>query len=135
MTFATHPERQFMEYLRGTGWVKGAALPPSKLVVSLLKKGWIEQQLQGQKNEIFYRMTAVGLKALKAPVRVGRPRRRGNDDEDSADPCRAHWLFGICRRSNLGAQGWWQAAAAGKAVDANGLQARGNGQGHEAVGW
>jgi hypothetical protein len=23
MTFATHPERQFLEYLRGRGWVKG----------------------------------------------------------------------------------------------------------------
>jgi hypothetical protein len=68
MTFATHPERQFMEYLRGTGWVKATMLPPSRLFVSLQKKGWIEQQLQGPKNEIFYRMTDVGLEALKAPV-------------------------------------------------------------------
>jgi hypothetical protein len=73
MTFATHHERQFMEYLRGTGWVKGATLPSSKLVVSLLNKGWIEQQVQGPKNEIFYRMTDVGLEALKAPVPGGRP--------------------------------------------------------------
>jgi hypothetical protein len=72
MTFATHPERQFMEYLRGKGWVKGAALPASRLTVSLQKRGWIEQQVQGPKNEIFYRMTNVGLKALTAPVPAGR---------------------------------------------------------------
>ena len=68
MTFATHPQRQFMEYLRGSGWVKATMLPPSRLLVSLQKKGWIEQQLQGPKNEIFYRMTDVGMEALKAPV-------------------------------------------------------------------
>jgi hypothetical protein len=69
-TFATHPERQFMEYLRGKAWVKETALPPSQLIVSLQKKGWIEQQFQGPKNEIFYRMTDVGLAALKAPVPI-----------------------------------------------------------------
>ena len=68
MTFATHHERQFTEYLRGRGWVKGAALPASKLIVRLLKKGWIEQQVQGPKNELFYRMTDVGLEALRVPV-------------------------------------------------------------------
>ena len=73
MTFATHPERQFMEYLRGNGWVKGTTLPDSRLTVSLQKKGWIEQQAQGHKNEIFYRMTEVGLTALRAPVPSGRP--------------------------------------------------------------
>jgi hypothetical protein len=29
MTFATHLERQFMQRLRGAGWVKASALPPS----------------------------------------------------------------------------------------------------------
>ena len=66
--FATHPERQFMEYLRGKEWVKGTALPPSRLTASLQKKGWIEQHLHGPKNEIFYRITDGGLEALKAPV-------------------------------------------------------------------
>jgi hypothetical protein len=71
MTFATHPERQFMEYLRGTGWVKGTVLPPSeRLLVSLLNKGWIEEELQGPKKEVFYRMTDVGLAALKEPVPI-----------------------------------------------------------------
>ena len=68
MTFATHPERQFMEYLRGRGWVKGTTLPSSRLLIRLLRKGWIEQQVQGPKNEIFYRMTDVGLESLKAIV-------------------------------------------------------------------
>jgi hypothetical protein len=29
MTFATHLGRQFMQRLRGAGWVKASALPPS----------------------------------------------------------------------------------------------------------
>ncbi len=35
-TFATHPERQFMQYLRGQGWVKVSALPPGQLERDLL---------------------------------------------------------------------------------------------------
>jgi hypothetical protein len=69
-TFATHPERQFVEYLRGKGWAKGTTLPTSRLTASLQKKGWIEQQFQGPKKETFYRMTEVGLAALKAPVPI-----------------------------------------------------------------
>ena len=43
MTFATHLERQFMQRLRGAGWVKASALPSSPgLVQKLLQKGWIE---------------------------------------------------------------------------------------------
>jgi hypothetical protein len=45
MTFANHLERQFMQRLRGAGWVKASALPPSpRLVQTLLQKGWIEEQ-------------------------------------------------------------------------------------------
>ena len=48
--FAGHYERQFMEYLRGKGWVKGTTLPPSKpIIAGLLKKGWIERQDEGPK--------------------------------------------------------------------------------------
>jgi len=71
MTFANHNQRQFMEYLHGRGWVKGSTLPKTTLIASLLKKGWIEQQLQAS-NKIFYRMTDAGLKALKAPVPIVR---------------------------------------------------------------
>jgi hypothetical protein len=75
MTFANHRERQFMEYLRGRGWVKGTTLPPSRLTAKLQKRGWIEQQLQGPNNEIYYRMTDVGLKGLTAYVPAVRPIR------------------------------------------------------------
>ena len=69
MTFATHHERQFMQYLRGAGWIKARTLPESvKLVKNLLEKGWIEQQPQGLKNEIFLRLTEKGLQAKRAPV-------------------------------------------------------------------
>jgi hypothetical protein len=86
MTFATHPERQFMEYLLGKGWVKGTILPPSRLTDSLQQKGWIEQQVQDSNSEIFYRMTDVGLKALRATV-PGRPspakgRKKWTPEED-----------------------------------------------------
>src|ERR1700680_4102128 len=50
-TFANHPERQFMQYLRGKGWVNRKTLPTGRSAASLQKKGWIEQQLQGPKNE------------------------------------------------------------------------------------
>jgi len=67
MTFANHFERQFMQRLRGAGWVKASALPPSpRLVQNLLQKGWIEEQNQGPKNEVLYRLTEEGLEA-KSP--------------------------------------------------------------------
>jgi len=71
-TFANHPERQFMQYLRGAGWIKARTLPPSvKLVKNLLQKGWIEKQHQGPKNEAFFRLTEKGLEAKKSPVPTG----------------------------------------------------------------
>jgi hypothetical protein len=72
MTFANHPARQFMEYLRGTGWIKARLLPASTIAESLLRKGWIEQQQQGPKNETYFRLTEKGLEAKKSPVPTGR---------------------------------------------------------------
>ncbi len=67
--FANHYERQFMENLRGRGWVEGKTLPPSQPLISrLLNKGWIERQDQGEEGDAFYRMTDAGLAGLKAPV-------------------------------------------------------------------
>lgn len=80
MTFANHRERQFMEYLRATGWIKGVALPPGKLAEILLKKGWIEQQLQGPDKDVFYRMTDLGLEALKAPVPIQKSWAKSKSD-------------------------------------------------------
>ena len=75
-TFAIHPERQFMHYLREQRWVKGTTFPPGQLAASLQKKGWIEQQRQGPKNETFYRITDAGLAALKAPVPIQASRAK-----------------------------------------------------------
>jgi hypothetical protein len=76
MTFASHPERQFMQYLQGAGWVKAGSLPPStRLVESLLHKGWIEQQKQGPKNEVFLRLTEKGWRQRSHPF--PSERRRG----------------------------------------------------------
>ena len=76
MTFAKHPERQFMQYLRGAGWIKARLLPASTLVESLLRKGWIEQQQQGPKNETYFRLTEKGLEAKKSPVPTGRAKAK-----------------------------------------------------------
>ena len=75
MTHAKHPERQFMQYLRGAGWVRARDLPVSpRLVESLLSKGWIERKRQGPKNEAFFRLTEKGLEAKKSPVPTGQSR-------------------------------------------------------------
>ena len=86
-TFAIHPERQFMHYLREQRWVKGTTFPPGQLAAKLQKKGWIEQQRQGPKNETFYRITDAGLAALKAPVPIqGKPgSRRAEEGEEMSD--------------------------------------------------
>ena len=69
MMFANHKERQFMQHLRGAGWVKAISLPNSpKLVQNLVGKGWIE--CRQAENGISYRITEKGLKAKMAPVRV-----------------------------------------------------------------
>ena len=85
MTFATHPERQFMQYLRGAGWIKARTLPRSvRTVKSLLQKGWIEKQHQGPKNEVFFRLTERGLEAKKSPVPVQEQSRPAEGEEMSA---------------------------------------------------
>jgi DNA-binding MarR family transcriptional regulator len=41
-------------------------------VKSLLQKGWIEQQHQGPKNEVFLRLTDKGLEAKTSPIPIRR---------------------------------------------------------------
>jgi hypothetical protein len=81
MTFANHLEHQFMQRLRGAGWVNASALPPCpRLVQTLLQKGWIEAPRSGPKNVVLYRLTEVGLNAKKLPIlshSQGDPPRRG----------------------------------------------------------
>jgi hypothetical protein len=68
-----HRQRQFMQHLRGVGWIKASTLPANERTVkSLLKKGWIEQQHQGPKNEVFLRLTDKGLEAKKSPIPIRR---------------------------------------------------------------
>ena len=75
MTFANHFERQFMQRLRGAGWVKASALPPSpRLVQNLLQKRWIETK-SDPKNEVLYRLTEEGLEAKKLPIPIPQRRR------------------------------------------------------------
>jgi hypothetical protein len=76
MTFATHPERQFMQYLRGAGWIKARTLPRSvRTVKSLLQKGWIEKQHQGPQNEVFFRLTRKGLGGQEVAIPLEGRRR------------------------------------------------------------
>lgn len=66
-----HRERQIMQYLRGSGWIRASALPPWQRVIEhLLARGWIEQQ--GDSAHVSYRITEKGLSAKKAPMRVSR---------------------------------------------------------------
>jgi DNA-binding MarR family transcriptional regulator len=90
MTFATHPERQFMQYLRGAGWIKARTLPRSvRTVKSLLQKGWIEKQHQGPKNEVFFRLTEKGLEAKKSSVPIQEQSRPAEGEEMSVP--RTRW--------------------------------------------
>jgi hypothetical protein len=84
MTFASHPERQFMQYLQGAGWIKARSLPASALVEKLLQKGWIERQQQGPNNEVFLRLTAQGLEAKKSPIPMKRAKAGGLSPEQKA---------------------------------------------------
>ena len=71
ITHPNHRERQFMQHLRGVGWIKALTLPTNRRTVkSLLQKGWIEQQHQGPKNEVFLRLTDKGLEAKKSPIPI-----------------------------------------------------------------
>jgi hypothetical protein len=65
----THRERQFMQHLRGAGWVKAdnLALSP-RVIAGLVAKGWID--VRGVARETCYRLTDKGLAAKITPVRI-----------------------------------------------------------------
>ena len=64
-----HRERQFMQQLRGRGWVRAVELPDNRITLQhLLTKHWIESQ--GIGKEMAYRITADGMAAKKATVRL-----------------------------------------------------------------
>jgi hypothetical protein len=62
-----HRERQFMQHLEGSGWVKAFTIRSSpKVVEKLLTKGWIEKNLI--EGRLRYRVTDQGLAAKKMRV-------------------------------------------------------------------
>ena len=62
-----HHERQFMQHLEGSGWVKAFTIRSSpKVVEKLLAKGWIEKNLI--EGRLCYRVTDQGLAAKKRRV-------------------------------------------------------------------
>ena len=64
-----HRHRQFLQHLRSGDWVKAISLPDSPGVIAkLVENGWIEKR--GEGSELYYRMTASGLAAKAAPVRI-----------------------------------------------------------------
>ena len=60
-------ERQFMQHLEGSGWVKAFTMRSSPRVIEkLLTKGWIEKsRMEGR---LCYRVTEPGLAAKKMRV-------------------------------------------------------------------
>jgi hypothetical protein len=67
----THPQRQFMQYLRTGAWIRAIDLPDRpKVVARLIKNGWIERNGGGRNTS--YRITMSGLAAKMAPVQIAR---------------------------------------------------------------
>jgi predicted MarR family transcription regulator len=64
-----HRERQIMQDLRDRGWVKAIELPEAPGILKrLLERRWIERQ--GNGRNLAYRITAEGMAAKTAPLRV-----------------------------------------------------------------
>jgi hypothetical protein len=67
----THPQRQFMQYLRTGAWIRAIDLPDRpKVVAGLVRNGWIERD--GEGRNVSYRITRSGLAAKAAPVQIVR---------------------------------------------------------------
>jgi hypothetical protein len=86
-----HHERQFMQQLRGRGWVKASDLPAAPIITKrLIERLWIE--CQGTGRDLSYRITEQGLAAKKAPIPDGRRKRRGDGNGEVVQPDQARWL-------------------------------------------
>jgi hypothetical protein len=69
MLVPNHRERQFMQQLRGRGWVNAIQLPNAVVILrKLLEKRWIEKQ--GTGGSVSYRLTEEGMAAKTALVPV-----------------------------------------------------------------
>jgi hypothetical protein len=68
--YPSHRERQFMQRLRGGGWVKASVAPAgAKLTENLVAEGWVEKRGLAA-TEITCRLTDRGLAAKKAAVPI-----------------------------------------------------------------
>jgi hypothetical protein len=80
-----HYERQFMQRLRGRGWVKAVEFPPSpRIVDALLRKGWIEAL--GAGRDLAFRITEEGMAAKTALIPLKRRIEVGNGDCEVVQP-------------------------------------------------
>jgi hypothetical protein len=62
-------ERQAMQRLPNSGWVKAMELPDRpKIIANLIRKGWVE--CQQTESGPTYRLTDLGLQARKEPLRI-----------------------------------------------------------------
>ena len=60
-----HREREFMQRLRGRGWVKTSQIPDAAITLKrLLEKRWVERQ--GHGVDASYRITEEGIAAKTA---------------------------------------------------------------------
>jgi hypothetical protein len=79
-TVPNYFERQFMQLLRGRGWVKATELPSGRpLIQSLLQKNWIESE--GTGKSVVFKLTEDGLTAKKAPIPIAKWRSKTATDE------------------------------------------------------
>jgi hypothetical protein len=77
-TLPNHIERQFMQRLRGRGWVRALDLPHARTTIQyLLQKRWIESE--GTGRTLAFRLTEEGLAAKRAPIPMVKWRRKGGD--------------------------------------------------------
>jgi predicted MarR family transcription regulator len=66
-----HREREFMQRLRGRGWVKAAQLPDATTTLKrLLEKRWVERRDNGR--DATYKITEGGISAKTAPIPLKR---------------------------------------------------------------
>jgi hypothetical protein len=67
-----HREREFMQRLRGRGWVKASQIPDAAITLKhLLEKRWVERQ--GHGADASYKITEEGIAAKTAPTPLARP--------------------------------------------------------------
>jgi hypothetical protein len=70
MKTPSHHERQFMQRLRGGGWVEASVAPAgAKLIENLVAKG-CDRRRGLTATKISYRLTNAGLAAKKAAVPI-----------------------------------------------------------------